>query len=338
MHDLVIRGGTIVDGSGAEKYSGDIAIDDGKLSQVGGTVGPAREELDADGAIVAPGWVDIHTHYDGQVTWDPHLTPSGWHGVTSTVMGNCGVGFAPAAPDKHDWLISLMEGVEDIPGSALAEGIEWTWESFPEYLDALDAMPRSIDVGTQVPHGAIRAYVMGERGANNQPAEADDMKGMADIVEQGLRAGGLGFSTSRTMLHRSVDGVPVPGTFAGADELLAIGQGMKRAGHGVFELATDFGLGGMDGKFGQDMDWMVQLARETGLLVTFILGQADTVPEEWRKILQMTKAARNGGADVRALVAGRPAGLLLGLQSSLHPFMAHPTYMRLADLPLDERV
>ncbi|MFP6698581.1 MAG: amidohydrolase family protein [Alphaproteobacteria bacterium] len=338
MHDLVIRGGAIVDGAGRKNFSGDIAIDDGRLSQVGGKAGPGREEIAADGAIVAPGWVDIHTHYDGQVTWDPHLTPSGWHGVTTTVMGNCGVGFAPAAPDKRDWLIGLMEGVEDIPGTALAEGIEWTWESFPEYLDALDAMPRSIDVGTQVPHGAIRAYVMGERGANNQPAGADDMAGMAAIVEQGLKAGALGFSTSRTMLHRAIDGVPVPGTFAGADELLAIGQGMKRAGHGVFELATDFGLGGMGGQFGEDMDWMVRLAKETGLLVTFILGQADTVPNEWRDILKLTRAARGSGADVRALVAGRPAGLLLGLQSSLHPFMKHPTYMKYAGLPLAERV
>ena len=338
MHDLVIRGGTIVDGSGREKTAGDIAIDDARLTQVGGKAGPARAEIDGDGAIVVPGWVDIHTHYDGQVTWDPHLSPSGWHGVTTAVMGNCGVGFAPASPDRQDWLIGLMEGVEDIPGAALAEGIKWDWESFPEYLDALDAMPRALDVGTQVPHGAVRAYVMGERGASNQSANPDDMNGMAAIVEQGLVAGALGFSTSRTMLHRSVDGVPVPGTFAGADELLAIGQGMKRAGHGVFELATDFGIGGMGGQFGADMDWMVRLARETGLLVTFILGQADTVPDEWREILQMTKAARASGADVRALVAGRPAGLLLGLQSSLHPFMAHPTYQRLAHLPLAERV
>ena len=234
MHDLVIRGGAIVDGSGAEKSNGDIAIDDGRLTQVGGKAGPGREEIDADGAVVAPGWVDIYTHYDGQVTWDPHLSPSGWHGVTTAIMGNCGVGFAPAAPDAHDQLIRLMEGVEDIPGSALAEGIKWGWETFPEYLDVLDAMPRSLDVGTQVPHGAIRTYVMGERGATNQPANQQDMAGMADIVEQGLKAGALGFSTSRTLLHRSIDGEPVPGTFAGADELMSIGQGMKRAGHGVF--------------------------------------------------------------------------------------------------------
>jgi N-acyl-D-aspartate/D-glutamate deacylase len=338
MHDLVIRGGVIVDGSGADKFTGDIAIDDGRLAQVGGKAGPATREIDADGALVAPGWVDIHTHYDGQVTWDPHLTPSGWHGVTTAIMGNCGVGFAPAAPERRDWLIGLMEGVEDIPGSALAAGMQWSWESFPEYLDSLDTMQRSLDVGTQVPHGAVRAYVMGERGARNEPADAGDIAAMAAIVEQGLDAGALGFSTSRTMLHRSIDGEPVPGTFAGADELLGIGQGMQRAGHGVFELATDFGIGGMSGRFGEDIDWMVRLAAETGVKVTFILGQSDQAPDEWRAILDMTGQARARGADVRALVSGRPAGLLLGLQSSLHPFMAHPSYKRIAHLSLDERV
>jgi len=338
MHELVIRGGTIVDGSGAEKYTGDIAIDAGEFSQVGGTAGRGKEEIDATGAIVTPGWVDIHTHYDGQVTWDPHLTPSGGHGVTTAIMGNCGVGFAPAAPDRRDWLISLMEGVEDIPGSALAEGIKWTWESFPEYLDSLEKMPRSIDIGAQVPHGAVRAYVMGERGARNQPAEPEDITQMADIVEQGLKAGALGFTSSRTMLHRSVDGEPVPGTFAGADELIGIARGMKRAGHGMFELATDFSLGGMGGRFGEDIDWMVEMAAETGLPVTFILGQADHAPGEWREILGLTRAARAKGADIKALVAARPAGLLLGLQSSLHPFMAHPTYKKYANLPISERV
>jgi len=275
---------------------------------------------------------------DGQVTWDPYLSPSGWHGVTTVVMGNCGVGFAPAAPDRHDWLIGLMEGVEDIPGAALAEGIRWNWQSFPKYLDAIDAMPRALDVGAQVPHGAVRAYVMGERGARNQEPTTDDIARMADIVEQGLRAGALGFSTSRTMLHRAIDGEPVPGTFAGADELMGLGMAMGRAGHGVFELATDFGIGGMQGRFADELDWMTRVAAETGCTVTFILGQSDRAPEEWRRLLKLTGAARARGADVRALVAARPAGLLLGLQSSLHPFMAHPTYARLADLPLAERV
>lgn len=338
MHDLVIRGGMIVDGSGDEPRTGDIAISADRLVEVGGRAGPARREIDADGAMVAPGWVDIHTHYDGQATWDPHLSPSGWHGVTSVVMGNCGVGFAPAAPDRHDWLIGLMEGVEDIPGAALAEGMTWGWESFPEYLDALASMERAVDVGTQVPHGAVRAYVMGERGARNMPADEADIAQMGAIVEEGLRAGALGFSTSRTMLHRAVDGEPVPGTFAGAEELLGLGRAMGRAGHGVFELATDFGIGGMQGRFADELDWMRQVAAESGCTVTFILGQADRAPQEWRRILDLTEEAQAAGADVRALVAARPAGLLLGLQSSLHPFMGHPSFAEIADLSLEGQV
>ncbi|MDO9488401.1 MAG: amidohydrolase family protein, partial [Sphingomonadaceae bacterium] len=206
MHDMVIRGGTIVDGTARPAFVGDVAIDNGIITAVGKVAAQGREEIDASGKLVTPGFVDIHTHYDGQATWDPVLAPSSWHGVTSIVMGNCGVGFAPAAPDKHEWLIGLMEGVEDIPGTALAEGMTWGWESFPEYLDALEKMPRTVDVGTHVPHGAVRAYVMGERGARNEEATPADIVAMAQIVEDGLRAGALGFSTSRTMLHRAIDG------------------------------------------------------------------------------------------------------------------------------------
>jgi len=338
MHDLVIRGGTIVDGSGAKKYTGDISIDGGRFTQVGGTVGAGREEIDADGAIVTPGWVDIHTHYDGQVTWDPHLTPSGGHGVTTAIMGNCGVGFAPAAADSHEWLINLMEGVEDIPGAALAEGITWGWETFPEYLDVIEKMERSIDIGTQIPHGAVRAYIMGERGARNKPATPDDIHAMAKIVEEAMRAGALGFTSSRTMLHRALDGEPVPGTFAGADELMGIAKAIQSAGGGMFELATDFGLGSMGGRFSEDFDWMLELAKNTDLAITYILGQADHAPNEWRELLAMTTAARAGGANIKALVPGRPPGMLLGFQTSLNPFQAHPTYMKLADLTLTDRV
>ncbi|NIV73446.1 MAG: amidohydrolase family protein, partial [Gammaproteobacteria bacterium] len=245
----------------------------------------ARREIDAEGHIVTPGFVDVHTHYDGQATWDPHLTPSGWHGVTTVVMGNCGVGFAPAQPDRHEWLIQLMEGVEDIPGTALAEGIRWEWESFPEYLDALERMPRALDVGTQVPHGAVRAYVMGERGAKNEPATPEDIEAMARIVEEALRAGALGFTSSRTMLHRAKDGQVVPGTFAGHEELMGIGRACGRAGHGVFEISTDFGLGGAQGRFHEDVEWMRDLSKETGLPVSFILAQASHNPTEWRDIL-----------------------------------------------------
>jgi N-acyl-D-aspartate/D-glutamate deacylase len=332
MHDLVIRKGTIVDGTGAPAFEGDVAIDGGKLTSVGGVAGRGREEIDAKGMVVSPGWVDIHTHYDGQVTWDPHLTPSGWHGVTTAVMGNCGVGFAPAHPDRHDWLIGLMEGVEDIPGTALAEGIKWEWESFPEYLDALERMPRSLDVATQVPHGAVRAYVMGDRGADNEMAKADDIAAMARIVEDGIRAGALGFSTSRTRLHRSIDGREVPGTFAHADEMLALGRAVKRGGFGVFEIASD--LTPQQNEFA----WMTTLARETGLPITYALVQNEIHPEKWRELLQQTAEAANAGAPITAQVGCRPVGVLLGLQGRVHPFVAHPAYMEIADKPLEERV
>src|SRR5262245_10411117 len=214
MHDLVVRHGTIVDGSGSSPREGDVAIDGDRVTSVGGTAGKGRREIDARGLLVTPGWVDIHTHYDGQVTWDPWVTPSSWHGVTTVVMGNCGVGFAPAEPDRHAWLIELMEGVEDIPGSAMTEGITWEWTSFPEYLDAVERQPKVVDVGAQVGHGPLRAFVMGERGAANEPATAEDSLRMSQLVEEALLAGALGFSTSRTPLHRSKDGELVPGTDA----------------------------------------------------------------------------------------------------------------------------
>ncbi|HET9231710.1 MAG TPA: amidohydrolase family protein, partial [Vitreimonas sp.] len=214
MHDLVIRGGTVVNGTGAARFVADVAINGGLISAVGDDVGPGKQEIDASGKIVAPGWVDIHTHYDGQATWDQEMAPSSWHGVTTVIMGNCGVGFAPAKPDKHDWLIGLMEGVEDIPGTALAEGMTWNWETFPEYLDELERLPRTVDIGTHVPHGAVRAYVMDERGARNDTPTEHEIGRMSRIVEDGLRAGALGFSTSRTILHRSVEGELVPGTTA----------------------------------------------------------------------------------------------------------------------------
>jgi N-acyl-D-aspartate/D-glutamate deacylase len=332
MHDLVIRGGTIVDGSGAAAVEGDIAIDGGTIATVGGKAGQGREEIDARGLVVAPGWVDIHTHYDGQVTWDPHLSPSGWHGVTTAVMGNCGVGFAPARPDRHDWLIGLMEGVEDIPGTALAEGIRWDWETFPEYLDSLEKMPRSLDVATQVPHGAVRAYVMGDRGADNEVAGDDDIARMAAIVEEGVRAGALGFSTSRTRLHRAIDGREVPGTFANATEMMELGRAVKRGGHGVVEIASD--LTPKQDEFA----WMTALSRETDLRITYALVQNESQPGKWRELLDQTARARADGASITAQVGCRPVGMLLGLQSRVHPFVAHPSYMAIADRSLDERV
>ena len=255
MYDLIVRGGTVVDGSGNEAYSADIAVNGDRIIAIGESLGDAKQVIDAHGCYVTPGFVDIHTHYDGQATWDQEMAPSSWHGVTTVVMGNCGVGFAPAAPERHDWLIGLMEGVEDIPGSALSEGMPWTWESFPEYMDALEVLPRAVDVAAQVPHGAVRAYVMGERGAANEPPTETDIARMSAIVEEGLRAGALGFSTSRTALHKSVDGELVPGTTATKDELIGIGRAMARVGHGVFELSSD-----LESEW-NEFEWMGELSR-----------------------------------------------------------------------------
>ena len=338
MHELVIRNGLVVDGTGGPTRRVDVAVDGGLISAVGIDIGPGRQEIDAEGLLVAPGWVDVHTHYDGQATWDPELSPSSWHGVTTTVFGNCGVGFAPARPDEHDWLIQLMEGVEDIPGAALADAIDWQWETFPEYLDALDKMPRVMDIATQVPHGSVRAYVMGERGATNQDPTADDLVEMAAIVREGIEAGALGFTSSRTMLHRALDGEPVPGTFAGAEEMIALGRAVADAGGGVVEVASDIGLGGLEGNFGSDIEWMRELAEKHGLTVTYALTQADRHPDQWRELLELSSAPMTGPGRVMAQVAGRPAGLLFGLETSLHPFKMHPTFLGLADLTPAERV
>ncbi|MCU1371671.1 MAG: dan 2 [Ilumatobacteraceae bacterium] len=337
-HDLVIRNGRLVDGTGAPERAADVAIDDGRITEVGTVDGRGAQELDADGAVVAPGWVDVHSHYDGQATWDQELAPSSWHGVTTLVMGNCGVGFAPARPDRHDWLIGLMEGVEDIPGTALAEGITWEWETFPEYLDALDRKTWTTDVGTQIAHGAVRAYVMGERGARNEPATPDDIAAMAAIVKEAIAAGALGFSTSRTIAHRAIDGEPVPGTFAAEDELFGIGRVLGELDAGVFELAPT-------GTAGEDIvapmvevAWMRKLAEAIQRPVTFAMLQVDTAPELWREMLDESAAAVASGAPLYPQIAGRPTGLLSGFDTTFSFIDGVPAYQALAGRPAVEKV
>jgi N-acyl-D-amino-acid deacylase len=342
VHDLVIRGGTVVDGTGDSPRTADVAIDGARIAAVGVVPGPARETLDAHGLLVTPGFVDVHTHYDGQATWDAELAPTCWHGVTTVVFGNCGVGFAPARRDRHEWLIGLMEGVEDIPGAALSAGIRWDWETFPEYLDVLARMPRALDVGAQVPHGALRAYVMGERGAANETATPEDIATMARLVREALEAGALGFTTSRTIGHRGVDGRPVPGTFAREDELLGIGRALAAVGRGVFEVA-EAGTGGRaagdpDGAAEAEVAWMARVSAAIERPVSFLVMQSEEDPEGWRRLLALADEAAAQGAELVPQVAARPFGMLAGHQSRVNPFADRPTYRTFASLPLAERV
>ena len=329
--DLIIRNGTIVDGTGHDRFIGDVAIRDGLIAQVGTVTGDAAEEIDAGGNLVTPGFVDIHTHYDGQATWDQEMAPSSWHGVTTVVMGNCGVGFAPAKPDQHEWLIGLMEGVEDIPGTALAEGMTWDWETFPEYLDALEKLPRTVDVGTHVPHGAVRAYVLGERERPGAVPTSDDIVAMAQIVEDGVRAGALGFSTSRTVIHKDIDGVVVPGTTATAEELIELGRAMGRAGHGVFEMASDLV------REWDEFGWMGKLSRETGLPVTFAALQSIAKEMPLDEQIETMRAENDNGANIVAQIALRGNGIVMAWRGTVHPFRFRPSYMAIADLPWEEQ-
>lgn len=332
----VIRNAYLVDGSGSPAMHADIAFEGDFITEVAApkslpTPSTSRV-IDADGRLVTPGWVDIHTHYDAQATWDPWLTPSSWHGVTSVVMGNCGVGFAPASSDRHDWLIALMEGVEDIPGTAMTEGITWEWTSFEEYLTALESRPHVIDFATQIAHGPLRGYVMGDRGALNETATDDDIAEMSKLVESALRAGALGFSTSRTPLHRSKDGELVPGTTANEHELLGIAGAMKRVGHGVFQFAPEHAKVPV-----QEWSWMRKLAQTTGATVSVNLSQPNDGPEIWRNVLSLLTEAQNDGVPIVAQVAGRTIGVLMCLEGSAHPLLFHPAYNEVAHLPLGER-
>ena len=347
MHDIVIKNGKLIDGTGVDAVDGDLAIRDGVIAEVGGAISaPARRTIDADGAIVTPGWVDVHTHYDGQISWDSQIAPSSHNGVTTVVMGNCGVGFAPVAPGSEQTLIELMEGVEDIPGAALHEGMDWgQWETFAEYLDYIESREYALDIGAQIAHGAVRFYAMGERGRLNEDATADDLDVMGRIVAEALDAGAVGFSTSRTIGHRSLWGEPVPGTFAADEELLAIADHMRGVGKGVFEMIPAGTVGKLEALGGErttqeaEHDLMRRFSLASGRPVTFTLVQSpDYDPDLWREILRLTADANGAGAQLYPQVSSRPIGFLTGL-SGYHAFMRKPTYLEhLADLPLAERV
>ena len=332
MHDIVIRGGTIVDGSGGDRFTGDLAIDGTQITQVGGSAGAARREVDADGALVAPGWVDIHTHYDGQATWDPLLAPSSWHGATTVMFGNCGVGFAPAREQHRASLIELMEGVEDIPGAALSEGLQWDWQSFPDFLDALERRPRVLDVGAQMPHHALRVFVMGERAMRHERATAQDIKAMRDLTEEALRAGAFGFTTSRTDGHKTVKGEMVPGRYCEDDELIGISDALTAVGHGAFGLIADF----HDEE--REFDCMTRIGQQTKRPVWFLLTDRSYDPARYRRLLDRASAGRQKGAALTAQVCSRPIGLILGLSTSLTPFSVRLAFKALEKLPLNERI
>ena len=335
-YDLVIRGGTVVDGTGAPRFEADVAVKDGRIASVGRVSGAGAEEIDARGQIVTPGFVDIHTHYDGQATWDGRMQPSSWHGVTTVVMGNCGVGFAPCKPADHDRLIQLMEGVEDIPFPVLSEGLPWNWESYPEYLDGLASRRFDVDIASQLPHAALRVFVMGERGVNREPATEADIHAMAAIARHAMDAGAIGFGTSRTLNHRSSDGSPIATLTAGEDELTGIAMGMAAAGdgagRGVLQVVSDFN----DPE--EEFAMLRRIVARSGRPLSFSLLQSPRHPEQWRYMLEQMSAAKAAGLQIRAQVATRPVGVLFGLELTANPFSTYPAYRAIKDLSLAERV
>jgi N-acyl-D-aspartate/D-glutamate deacylase len=325
MFDLVIRNGTVIDGSGAPRRIADVAVQDGKIAAVDAKLGPAKREVDASGLLVTPGFVDIHTHYDGQATWDPFVTPSSWHGVTTTVFGNCGVGFAPVRPGKSAYLINLMEGVEDIPGTVLSEGVKFNWESFGGYLDALESMTRTVDVAAQLPHGALRFYVMGDRGADHDEVpNQGEREEMTRLVEEALRAGAMGVTTSRTTKHKARDGRFTPSLSAREAELFALAEGMRRAGRGILQVNSDFGPG--------EFEALDAAAAHAGRPLSCLLVQVDAQPKLWRETLDQIHGVRKAGRQANAQVGSRPIGVIMGLETTAHPFVAHPAWIEMRKL------
>jgi len=332
MHDLIIRNGTVVDGSGKRRFAADIAIDNGLITIVGDVPNQGVKEIDATGFLVTPGFVDVHTHYDGQATWNNRLAPSSEHGVTTVVMGNCGVGFAPCKEEDRARMIGLMEGVEDIPNPVLTEGLAWNWESFGDYLDALDAIPHDIDFGCQLPHGSLRVFVMGEAGAQREAATADEIAHMSKIAEDAMRAGALGFSTSRTLNHRTSDGDPTPSYAAAEKELVGIAMGLKAAGSGVLQVASDFSTPALE------MQTFHNMVAQSGRPLIFSLAQATAAPNAWRDMLSWVEAENSNDIPITAMVCGRPVGILLGLDTTLNPFSLNAAYQEIAHLPISERI
>jgi N-acyl-D-amino-acid deacylase len=331
MHDIVIRGGAIVDGTGKAPFSGDIAIDGGRIAAVGGKQGPGKREIHATGLMVTPGWVDVHTHYDGQAMWDPLIAPSSWHGVTTALFGNCGVGFAPVKKEHRGALMDLMEGVEEIPNPVLAAGLNWEWESFPQFMDELDRRARAIDIGAQIAHLPVRVNVMGDRAIRREPATPDDIAKMRDITVEALRSGAFGFTTSRTDSHKTPDGELVPSRDADDHELLGIGQALGITGTGAFGMNSDFD----DEEF--ELRWIRKQAQNTGRPVWYLLTDRYADPQRWRRLIKATHEMRAQGLPVTAQMAGRPIGVMMGIGTALNPFTVRPSYKKLESLPLEEQ-
>ncbi|MEO3758727.1 amidohydrolase family protein [Mycobacterium sp. B14F4] len=333
-YELVIRNGTIVDGLGGDPYVGDVAVSEGVIAAVGTVEGTGAREIDATGLLVTPGFVDLHTHYDGQAIWSDRLNPSSAHGVTTAVMGNCGVGFAPCRAEDHDVLVDVMAGVEDIPGVVMVDGLPWTWETFPQYLDALDARHRDIDVAAYLPHSPLRVYVMGRRGAAREPATTEDLARMRALAKEAVEVGAIGFASSRFVLHKTESGAPIPTYDAAQEEIAAIANGIADGGGGLIQFVPDIAAGGYESVLRQ----VFEVGQDVGLPVTFSLLTGNAGDPIWPEAMALVEKFNAAGADISTQVFPRPIGMVIGLELSGHPFVLYPSYREIAHLPLAERV